>query len=81
MQNMRERITEAKRFIWKGDSIEYTAELYAGLLDAHRRLLEGEVETECVVDDRVLFVALTEVEDLLDLCRQAQMDLVKARKL
>lgn len=79
--NVRERIAGAKHFDWKGKRIEYTAELYAGLLDAHRRLLEGEVETACVVDGDVMQIALTEVEDLLDLCRQAQIDLAEARKL
>lgn len=73
--NRQERIASARFFVWNGDKIEATPELYCLLLDADRRLRLGvtaaSVELEVPVGKRVIVLTLTEVEDLLDLCRLA----------
>lgn len=74
-----ERISEAKYFVWKGERIEATPALYAGLLDAHRRLGGDAIEVPVALGKEVRVLSLTPVEDLLDLCQQSQLDLARAR--
>lgn len=77
--NRNERIAAARFFVWRGQKLEASADLFAALLDAHRRLVVSGGEAPVALDNRVTDLALTEVEDLLDLCRDAQLALAKAR--
>ena len=79
--NRSERIAEARWFIWKGDKVHRTPDLQFALLDAHRRLTDGKFMRECpvTIDNMTHILTLTEVEDLLDLCRDSQQSLAQAR--
>lgn len=72
-------IRDAKHFTWHGQLVEVTPGLYAHLLDAHRRLTEGEIETEVAIDNSIQPLTLTQVEDLLDHCRDSHLRLARAR--
>jgi hypothetical protein len=77
--NRYHRIRDAKHFTWRGQLVEVTPGLYAHLLDALRRLTEGETETEVALDNQIRKLTLTQVEDLLDHCRDSQLRLARAR--
>jgi hypothetical protein len=77
--NRNERIAAAQFFVWRGQKLEASAGLFAALLDAHRRLVQAGGEAPVALDNVPTPLVLTEVEDLLDLCRDAQLALAKAR--
>lgn len=77
--NRNERIAAAKFFAWRGRKLEASPALYAGLLDAQRRLVVIGGEELVALDNEVAALTLTEVEDLLDLCRDSQLELARAR--
>lgn len=79
--NRNEAIAAAKSFVWNGHKIEASAALGVCLLDAHRRLVADGGELEVPLDKHVANLVLTEVEDLLDLWRTAQLELARARSV
>lgn len=78
--NREERIAAARFFVWEGERIEASTQLYVGLLDAHRRISGGEaLEVPVAVGKTVKVLTQTPVEDLLDLCQASQLEMAKAR--
>lgn len=81
--NRNERIAAARFFVWKGEKVEATSELFCLLLDAERRLRLGVTgegfEVPVPIGKKLHVLTQTEVEDLLDDCREAFTALMKAR--
>jgi hypothetical protein len=74
-----ERISTARWFVWRGLKLEARPELGFALLDALRRHHEGEIECPVALDNEVMMLTQTQTEDLLDLLRDSQLALAKAR--